>query len=102
MSCAFQCASRLESRKENGVQSPTHNGAVSIEILTASAEAGHWGNLRRQRQQSFEVQVRRTAGDYIARRSCTCACICRVKTFAAAFSFFGIEAAAFFVERGET
>lgn len=32
------------------MEGPTLGGAVSIEILAASAEAGHWGNLKRQRQ----------------------------------------------------
>ena len=35
--------------KENGVKSPARTGAVSIKRFVSSAEAGHWGNLRRQK-----------------------------------------------------
>ena len=42
-------------KKGMGCKAPRGNGAVSADVSGSSAEAGHWGNLRRQDRITFEA-----------------------------------------------
>ena len=82
-SCVFPMRMTVEKLKREWGASPRTKRCCKYRDSAASAKAGHWGNLRRQRQKSPEIQVRRTAGnDHEHNISCV-VILCYEKTVAA-------------------
>ena len=82
-SCVFPIRQTVGKLKREWGANPRTKRCCKYRDSAASAKAGHWGNLRRQRQKSPEIQVRRTAGIYHKRNIFCVVILCCEKTVAA-------------------
>lgn len=79
-SCVFPMRKTVEKLKREWGASPRTKRCCKYRDSAASAKAGHWGNLRRQRQKSPEIQVRRTAGSYLKHSTKLCCSVAKKRS----------------------